>query len=278
MNNKGLAANDQELTFTCEIKITSVSANNGSTAGGQVISIDGCGFGSSKDNANVSLGGSRCEIRSIETSRITCRTTAHVAGNVSVEISIDDSSAILSDSYEYVSLGSQVTSVSLLRVSVSGGEVLNITGTGLMNTEKVHVGNEDCVIQTKTDVEITCFTPPQAPGIFPLSLLTRELGFIEIPEEFRNIHYLFEVYSICPPIGSVAGGTDVVITGRGFGADKSRAVISVRGRLCKITSYSDTQVICETMDIFEIIEVDNSGSHPGRLNVLSRQYVTEVCV
>lgn len=272
MKGKGWAENAQQLNFTYVISAASVSPSSGSTAGGQTITISGSGFGNQKENASVSLDGSPCDIITISMSRITCTTTAHAAGSVSVEISIDDSSVTISNAFEYdSSLDIQVTGLSPQQGGVSGGEVITISGSGFMNMTTVQVGNENCVIQSLTEAEITCVTPRHAPGKFPILLVTPGKGFAVIPEEHSKFEYVFEVHSVSPLIGSVAGGTHVVITGRGFGSNVSRADVTAQGRPCRITSINDTQVICETEDMFQTVEVNSGGTHQSKLNVTRLQ-------
>lgn len=264
VKGKGWAENAHQLNFTYVITATSVTPASGSLAGGQTITISGSGFGNRKENANVSLGGSSCDVISISMSHITCITTAHAEGNVSVEISIGHSSVTISDAFEYdSSLTISVISLSPQQGSVSGGEEITISGSGFMDTTTVQVGDENCAIQSVTEVEITCVTPRHAPGEYFILVVTPGKGFAEMPEEYNTFEYVLVVHSIFPLIGSVAGGTNVVITGQGFGSDEARAVVTVQDRLCRITSFNDTHVICETEDMFQIIKVDNSGSHPG---------------
>lgn len=101
VKEKGLADNNQLLNFTYIITATSVSPASGSIAGGQVIAISGSGFGSKKENASVLLDGSPCDVLTITMSQITCRTSAHSEGKVSVNISIDESSVTVSNAFEY---------------------------------------------------------------------------------------------------------------------------------------------------------------------------------
>lgn len=264
VKGKGWTENDQQLSFTYVITATSVNPTSGSLVGGQTITISGSGFGNTKENANVSLDGSTCDIISISMSHITCKTTAHAEGNVSVEISIGESSVTISDAFEYdSSLTISVTSLSPRQGSVSGGELITISGSGFLGTTTVQVGDKNCKIQRVTAAEITCVTSRHTPGVYPILVVTPGKGFAEIPEEYSKFKYVLTVHSIFPLIGSVAGGTRVVITGEGFGSNASRAVVTVQDRHCQITSLNDTHVLCETGDMFQTIMVDNSGSHPG---------------
>ena len=264
VTGKGLVANDQRLNFTYVISASSVIPSSGSTAGGQEITIYGSGFGSTKDRATVSLDGSPCDIISINMSHITCITSAHAAGSVSVDISIDDSSTSVSSAFLYdSSLDIQVTSVSPLQGGVGGGDLITISGLGFLSTTVVKVGNENCVIQSFSSGQITCLTLRHAPGKFPVKVITPGRGYAEILEEYKEFQFAFEVHSIFPRNGSVAGGTHVVFTGRGFICNESRTAVTVHDKPCKIISCNATHVICETKSLFRTLVVDNSGSHLG---------------
>ena len=259
-----MAANEQRLNFTYDISATSVTPSSGSTAGGREITIYGSGFGSSKASATVSLGGSPCDIISINMSQITCTTSAHAAGTVSVDVTIGDSSATVPNAFTYdASMNIQVTSVSPLQGSVSGGDLITISGSGFLGTTVVKVGNGICVTQSSSSAQITCVTPRHAPGKFAIKLVTPGRGFAVTPEEYKEFEFAFVVHSIFPLNGSIAGGTHVAFTGRGFNCSESRTAVTVQGKPCKITSCNATHMTCETNDTFKTVVVDNSGSHPG---------------
>lgn len=264
VKSKGWAENDQQLKFAYVIAATSVTPASGSMAGGQTITISGSGFGKRNENASVALGGSPCDIISISLFHITCITTAHAEGNVSIEISVGESSVTILDAFEYdSSLTISVTALSPQQGSVSGGVVITISGSGFIDTTMVQVGNENCKKQSVTELEITCVTARHAPGKYPIRVVTPGKGFAEIPERYSKFEYVLVVNSIYPLIGSVMGGTHVVISGQGFGSNASGAVVTVQDRLCEIASINDTHVICETEDIFQMKAIDNGGSHPG---------------
>lgn len=264
VKGKGLCANDQRLNFTFVISATSVTPSSGSTAGGSEITIYGSGFGNRISSVSVSLGGSPCDIIRINMSHVTCITGAHAAGSVTVYVSVDDSSTIVSNGFLYdASFNIQVTSLSPLQGRVSGGDVVTISGSGFVNTTLVKVGSENCVIQSWSPGQITCVTPRHAPGKFSVKVVTPGKGFAVIPEQYKEFEFTFVVHSIFPLNGSVAGGTHVTFTGRGFNCSESRTVITVHTKPCKIRECNSTHVTCETKDVFETITVDNTGSHSG---------------
>lgn len=263
-----MATNDQRLNFTYVINATSVTPSSGSTAGGRQITIYGSGFGNDVGRSFVSLDGAVCEVITVNMSHIDCVTSAHAAGTVSVKVSIDDSSATVLNGFVYdASLNIQVTSVSPLEGTVNGGDVITISGSGFHNATEVKLGSENCVVESLSSVEITCTTPRHSPGTFPIRVVTPGKGFAVIPGQYQEFVFVFSVYSIFPLNGSLAGGTFVTITGQGFTCNASHTNVTIRGKPCRIRSCNRTHTICETMDVFKTVTVENSGLHPGQLNV-----------
>ena len=264
MKGKGLAENLQPVTFTYIIVASSVLPSNGSLAGGQIIAIRGNGFGSLLENALVFLGDSPCEMLSVNLSVIKCRTTSHAAGLVSINISIQDSSAILPGAYKYdSSLTASVSKLSPQQGSVTGGEEITFFGSGFSDRTSVQIGDKECVIKSVTDNWIACITQPQRPGKYLIRVITPGNGFAIISEGLDMFEHVFEVNRIHPLIGSVAGGTHVAFTGRGFSSNKSRILVTIRDRPCPVMSSNGTHLICETEHNFQTVLVKNTGSHPG---------------
>ena len=54
------------------------------------------------------------------------------------------------------------------------------------------------------------------------------------------------ITSINPPAGTSAGGTEVTITGTGFGTVKSDIEVVIESLKCEISSVSDTLIKCIT--------------------------------
>ena len=66
--------------------MTSITPAVGGVNGGLQVTIEGTGFGNSKDNVSVDIGNTSCTILSVNMSNIVCRTGAHSEGTVSVEV------------------------------------------------------------------------------------------------------------------------------------------------------------------------------------------------
>ena len=59
----------------------------GSLGGGTRVTIYGSGFGDKTSDVKVSIGGSLCDVKSVNISRIVCMTGANTAGNKTLNVS-----------------------------------------------------------------------------------------------------------------------------------------------------------------------------------------------
>ena len=55
-----------------------------------------------------------------------------------------------------------------------------------------------------------------------------------------------QVQDVTPLQGSVVGGTEVTITGSGFGTDKTKLNVEFGDLECAVTSVTDTLIKCKT--------------------------------
>jgi len=51
---------------------------------------------------------------------------------------------------------------------------------------------------------------------------------------------------VSPLQGSVMGGTEITITGNGFGTDKDKLNVEFGEFECKVKSVTDTVIMCDT--------------------------------
>jgi hypothetical protein len=55
-----------------------------------------------------------------------------------------------------------------------------------------------------------------------------------------------QIQHVSPSQGSVLGGTEITITGGGFGTDKDKLSVEFGERGCQVKSVTDTQILCDT--------------------------------
>ena len=276
VQGKGYAQADPPVTFTYTIAISSVTPNSGSLAGGTLLRITGSNFGESKEGVSVilkaagskkrrSVSNNECDVVSVNMSQITCRTPADQAGGVDVEVVIEGSSSTSSSAFTYdSSLTPTVSDIRPRQGAVGGGGVLTITGSGFGTDQdaQVFIGDAECEIQSVTDGEVRCDIPSQGAGQPSIRVYIPDKGYAEIPPSLVSFAYELHVSSICPLVGSVAGGTTLTVSGQGFKDGDTK--VRIGDRECAVTQVTSSEVLCESASIFKTVQVDNSGNHPGK--------------
>lgn len=81
--------------------------------------------------------------------------------------------------------------------------------------------------------------------------------------ELPTVNVALVVTNVYPLQGSLVGGSELTITGTGFGIDESVVSVTIGRKECAITSFSYMQIICEISDAGEVHKVTNNGIDPG---------------
>jgi hypothetical protein len=253
--------------ISVEITVTAVEPSSGGTAGGTTLTITGSGFGTSGSDLDVLVGGVDCEVESVMSTELTCRTGPHASGTVDVIVSGNGASATLSQKYTYDSgLEARITGFSPTTGPVYGGSVLTISGTGfpdILSEIEVMVGGSNCRVENATATEIKCILPRSPPGEAKVVVDTQKNGRASYSGSEMNYTYVLSVTKVSPKRGSLNGGTEVTITGNGFHSNMSGNVVKLGRKRCVVFESISTEIKCKTEDSGNIVQVDNSGSHPG---------------
>eukprot|EP00795_Rhopilema_esculentum_P009048 gene9048-16692_t len=248
--------------FKYNLIVTSVSPVQGSTLGGEVVTIVGNGFGGEIQDAKVYFGGSLCEIIGLNNVNITCLTGPNAAGNVSVSVHIRGVNTSLEDAFEYTSsMNAVINSVTHEPLLTSGGVLLRLDGSSLSPLSgsgvRVTIGDNICEIINSSNTEIYCKTPANPPGRHKLSVSISGRGFAELSDPV--LEYILTVDNVYPDKGSVLGGTVLTLTGSGFGQNTSVIHVRVGNKKCDVLSATNEEVKCRTTAAANVISVDNSG-------------------
>ena len=140
----------------------------------------------------------------------------------------------------------------------------------------VVIGNSTtCVVDSQTNEEINCTTTLSAFGSYPVFMHSRSRGQAilaasvtsdeisghaisldglrdedednSIPPLYPIFSYKLRVTAFSPCSGSLAGGTEVMIEGEGFGDNSSNVMVSDgNGRSCQVTTVTPTLIRCRT--------------------------------
>jgi hypothetical protein len=230
--------------------ITSVVPNSGSESGGTAVTITGTGF---QPGATVTFGTNAClNVVVVSATEITCETPPGVPGAVDVTVTNPDmQSDTLVDGFTYLADPDPppaITSVVPNSGSESGGTAVTITGTGFQPGATVTFGTNACLnVVVVSATEITCETPPGAPGAVDVTVTNPDMQSDTLVDGFT---YLADpdpppvVTGLSPTSGPETGGTAITITGENF---QPGATVTIGGNPCaNVVVVNATTITCET--------------------------------
>ena len=194
--------------------VSSVSPNNGSTAGGTAVTITGTNFAA---GATATFGGTAAtNVVVVNSTTITATTPAGSAGAVIVMVTVNGQRGSLSNGFTYLAPPT-VSSVSPNSGSTLGGTAVTITGTNFAAGATATFGGTAATnVVVVNSTSITATTPAGSAGAVTVVVtvngqngtLTNGYTYVVVPT----------VTSVSPNNGSTAGGTAVTITGTNFAA------------------------------------------------------------
>jgi len=137
-----------------------------------------------------------------------------------------------------------ITSITPDRGPAEGGTRVEVTGRGFVQGSKVVFGGvvgSDIVVQNDTSIMAT--TPPHSAGLVDVAVVQPD-GKTAIAKDAFFYEEQVIVSQITPSRGSVAGGSLVEVTGKGFLSD---AVLLIGGKIAPYTHVvSDTHITALT--------------------------------
>ena len=201
------------FTYVVVPTISSVTPNNGGTAGGTAVTITGTNFAA---GATVTFGGTAAtNVAVVNSTTITATSPAHALGAVTVTVTVSGQSGNLTNGFTYVAPPT-VTSVSPSSGSTLGGTAVTITGTNFAAGATVTFGSAAATnVVVVSSTTITATTPAGSAGAATVTVtnlgalagsLTNGYTYVVPPT----------VTGVSPSSGTTAGGTAVTITGTNF--------------------------------------------------------------
>ena len=237
---------------------------------------------SSANDVTIYLNDSICAVVKSNYSCITCMTGPHPAGLVNVTVNVDGSSGTLEDGFEYsYESTALVSDIMPMKLSVHSHSTITIKGSGFANLGsglgselqtmllndtsevKVIINELICEIDQYSDKMIVCTAPPQGPGTYPVFILVEELGFAVQVVAFNDedaylyppVFYELQVFGVFPNIGSVLGGSLLIISGVGFSNYTDDTEVYIDDLPCELMSTNSTQITCKTSAITKTVTV-----------------------
>jgi len=155
------------------LRVNSVSPNTGPTAGGQIITVHGIGFG---PGLTASIGGTKVTPVAVASTSFSFSSPAHAAGAAAVQVSRTGVSSPLSaaDSYTYYGPG-VVTSLSPTAGPAGGAQIVNVTGYGFIPGMTAAFGGTPVTPANQT-LDSFSFTTPAKPAGYDQLVVTTSQG------------------------------------------------------------------------------------------------------
>ena len=234
------------------------------------------GYGFSQEY-HVLLDDNPCMIMRSNLTSIMCVPQPHAEGMVNLTVVVGNQTETLPNAYEYTQSQTPVIrSITPAEGSVFGGTIITIRGNNFGDDYMfgVVIGNSTtCVVNSQSNEEINCTTTQSAFGSYPVFMHSRSRGQAilatavtsddisghaisldgsrdednSIPPLYPIFSYKLRVTALSPCSGSLAGGTEVMIEGEGFGDNSSNVMVSDgNGRSCQVTTVTPTLIRCRT--------------------------------
>lgn len=221
-SGQSTATTADQYTYTNQPSITAVSPNQGSTDGGNTVTIAGLNLNTA---TSVLFGDKSATSFTVSKGEITAVAPAHAAGLVDVQVvtATGTTPVTTADEYTYAVPVPVITSVSPSSGSTHGGQQVTITGTDLTGATQVSFGltpAESFNVVSATQILATA--APESAGTVNITVTTAGgTSADSTADEFTYAVLAPTITGVNPSSGPTAGGTSVVITGTHFsGATK----------------------------------------------------------
>lgn len=221
--------------------VVEVTPEEGAAAGGRPVNIIGAHF---ENVTGVSFGGApAAHFEVVSPEKINAVTPVGAAPTVDVTVTTTEGTSPANppgDEYHFRTEGAEISGLSTNKGPAAGGQTITILGLEFFGVEAVEFGSASTTDFTVDSPEsITVTTPPQTaetvairlattfgpsrPEYCPRNKRTRKPGKCIHKNYFKYLEPT--VTSASPSSGPKAGGTEVAITGSGFGLEKGQTEV-----------------------------------------------------
>ncbi|KAK7898488.1 hypothetical protein WMY93_019341 [Mugilogobius chulae] len=224
--------------------LTGISPSQGSDGLGTLLTVTGTGF--ANENAEIMVGGAKCNVESVTDTTQVCRLGRSVAGTFPVSVTFpslgnaqhsgDD---VLFFTYQLI-----VSSFSPTAGSLAGGTLLTIKGFGFGLNATVAVGNKPCAVVHATETELKCKTPPGAAGSESVSVTVGNVTEAASDSFLYDNNLTPQISSISPKTTFVSGHRVLTIEGSSLGERGNDSAVSVGGEVCVLLAWTQTKITC----------------------------------
>ncbi|MBS1912808.1 MAG: IPT/TIG domain-containing protein [Bacteroidetes bacterium] len=238
--------------------ITGISPTSGPASGGNTVTISGNGF---MPGVRVAFGGQQvAQVNFISATQLAVAVPAHAPGAVDITVMNPDGTvATLPNAYTYVAAPApSVTSVNPAIGPIAGGTQVMVFGQNFVPGCVAKFGGTNAQQTTYvSSTQVTAITPSASmPGAVNVRVVNPDGQGGGLPNAYTYVAAPApSVTSVNPAMGSVAGGTQVMVFGQNF----------VPGCVAKFggTNAQQTTYVSST----QVTAITPSASMPGAVNV-----------
>ncbi|AMY09764.1 IPT/TIG domain protein [Luteitalea pratensis] len=228
--------------------ITSVTPASGPTTGGSAVTLSGVGF---QAGATVLFGGSPGTVTSVTTTSIKVTNPVGPAGPVTITVvNPDGGSMTMAAAFTYVQPAVTAPTISTISPAsgpTTGNTLVTMTGTGFKAGVIVKFGDVAGSVTSVATTTLSVLTPAAVAGPVAVTVTNTDGGAASRGAGFTYVATSTAgsptVTSFSPSFGSIAGGTNVTITGTNF---KSGVVVRLGALSGTVMSVTATSIVVRT--------------------------------
>lgn len=194
--------------------LTAITPRAGLSAGGATVTLTGSGFTGA--TAVVFGGVASPSVTVVSDSEIIASSPPHQPGVVGVTVMTPAGSSVPATTTTFTYSGPYVIKVTPDLVSVAGGTIIAVTGSGFANVSAVQIGSTPVVsFKRITNMVLSVMLPAQPVGVEDLTVTT-PIGTSPAVKADRVTFVVPAVYLVMPTSGPANRSTTVELTGTGL--------------------------------------------------------------
>ncbi|MEU1438788.1 IPT/TIG domain-containing protein [Streptomyces sp. NPDC005775] len=229
--------NSNSLTYTYVVAqvpvVTGVAPSNGPTSGGTGVTLTGTGFTGATAVAFAGTPATSYTVNSA--TQITAVTPAGSAGAAGVSVTTPGGTSA-PDAFFFYAAPPVLTGGGPAQGPATGGVVVTLTGSDLLNASAVRFGSTNAASFTVVSATQITATAPPGTGSSPITVITP--GGTSNPVAFTYVAAP-TVTALAPTTGPTSAGTVVTLTGTNLA---TASAVTFGGTAVSFTVASDTQI------------------------------------